>query len=52
VLDEFSAARFSRVKRVYDASLQICQWEQQTQYDRSLMAKLMGETHAFMAGPF
>jgi 2-polyprenyl-6-methoxyphenol hydroxylase-like FAD-dependent oxidoreductase len=52
VLDEFSSCRFSRVKQVYDASLQICQWEQMAEYDRSLMAKLMGDTHAFLAGPF
>jgi 2-polyprenyl-6-methoxyphenol hydroxylase-like FAD-dependent oxidoreductase len=52
VLDEFSASRFPRVKQVYDASLQICRWEQMAEYDRSLMAKLMGETHAFLAGPF
>src|SRR3954454_14297646 len=52
VLDEFSRSRFPRFKQVYDASLQICQWEQMADYDRSLMAKLMGETHAFLAGPF
>ena len=52
VLDEFSACRFPRVKQVYDASLQICRWEQMADYDRSLMSKLMGETHAFLAGPF
>ena len=52
VLDEFSACRFPRVKQVYDASLQICRWEQMAEYDRSLMSKLMGETHAFLAGPF
>ena len=40
------------MKQVYDASLQICRWEQLAEYDRSLMSKLMGETHAFLAGPF
>ncbi len=52
VLDEFSAARYPRVKQVYDASLQICQWEQLAEYDRSLMQQLMGQTHAFLAGAF
>jgi 2-polyprenyl-6-methoxyphenol hydroxylase-like FAD-dependent oxidoreductase len=52
VLDEFSATRYPRVKQVYDASLQICRWEQLPQYDRSLMSTLMGKTHAFLAGPF
>jgi 2-polyprenyl-6-methoxyphenol hydroxylase-like FAD-dependent oxidoreductase len=52
VLEEFSAARYPRVKQVYDASLQICQWEQLAEYDRSLMQQLMGQTHAFLAGAF
>ena len=52
VLDEFSAARHPRVQRVYDASLQICRWEQLADYDRSLMQQLMGQTHGFLAGPF
>lgn len=52
VLDEFSAARFPRVQQVYDASLQICRWEQLADYDRSLMQQLMGQTHAFLAGAF
>jgi 2-polyprenyl-6-methoxyphenol hydroxylase-like FAD-dependent oxidoreductase len=52
VLDEFSAARYPRVKQVYDASLQICRWEQLAEYDRSLMQQLMGQTHAFLAGAF
>jgi 2-polyprenyl-6-methoxyphenol hydroxylase-like FAD-dependent oxidoreductase len=51
-LDEFSRSRYPRVKQVYDASLQICRWEQLADYDRSMMSKLMGETHAFLAGPF
>jgi 2-polyprenyl-6-methoxyphenol hydroxylase-like FAD-dependent oxidoreductase len=51
-LDAFSAARFPRVKQVYDASLQICQWEQLADYDRSMMQQLMGQTHAFLAGAF
>jgi 2-polyprenyl-6-methoxyphenol hydroxylase-like FAD-dependent oxidoreductase len=52
VLDEFDAVRFPRVQRVYDASLQICQWEQQTSYDRSMMQRLMAETHQFLGRPF
>jgi 2-polyprenyl-6-methoxyphenol hydroxylase-like FAD-dependent oxidoreductase len=52
LLDEFSDARFPRVKRVYDASLQICQWEQQASYDRSMMQRLMADTHQFLGGPF
>mgnify|MGYP000911229902 CR=1 FL=1 len=52
LLDEFSALRHPRVKRVYDASLQICLWEQLADYDRSMMQRLMGETHGFLAGPF
>lgn len=52
VLDTFSALRYPRAKRVYDASLQICQWEQLASYDRSLMARLMGETHTFLAEAF
>jgi hypothetical protein len=40
------------VRQVYDASLQICQWEQLAEYDRSLMQQLMGQTHAFLAGAF
>lgn len=52
VLEEFSAVRFPRVQRVYDASLQICRWEQLADYDRSMMQQLMGQTHAFLAGPF
>lgn len=52
VLDEFGAVRYPRVAQVYDASLQICRWEQLADYDRSLMQQLMGQTHALMAGPF
>ena len=52
VLETFSELRRPRVQRVYDASLQICRWEQLAQFDRSLMQKLMGETHAFLAGAF
>ena len=52
ILDAFSDQRYPRVKRVYDASLQISRWEQLASYDRSLMQQLMGETHAFLAGAF